>query len=60
MLGDVVGAAVTDVVDEFVEARGEYVMYTRRAKFEKAPTPIDARWLLRDGKVAGLDFRPAN
>ena len=48
-----------EVLDEIVEARQSYVLYVRRAKFEKYAGAMDGRWVLRDGKIAGLEFRPA-
>ena len=49
----------TKVLDEVVERQGEYVLYLRRSEFAKFDKPVDGRWLFRDGKVAGLEFKPA-
>ena len=48
-----------EVVEEIVEARQTYVLYMRRAKFEKYSGVMEGRWVLRGGKIAGLEFRPA-
>ena len=49
----------TAMVDEIVEARASYVLYVRRATYEKYTGNMDGRWVLRDGKIAGLEFKPA-
>lgn len=49
----------TELVSEDVEARDEYLVYTRRARFAKYAGEVESQWVLRAGGIAGLQFRPA-
>jgi len=49
----------TELLDERIEEKDEYLIYVRRARFEKYPGVIEVQWLLTDDKsIAGFFLSP--
>jgi hypothetical protein len=50
----------SELLDERIESRDGYVTYVRRARFTKYKGEVESQWVLRDGRIAGVQFRPAS
>ena len=49
----------TELLDESMLEKGDYVVYTRRARFDKSADVVEMRWVLRDrGVIAGVFVAP--
>ena len=49
----------TEMLEDGVETKDDYLVYERRAKFEKYPGVIVVRWVLKEGgAIAGVFLTP--
>lgn len=50
----------SELLDEQIDAQDGYVTYVRRARFTKFKGDVESQWVLREGGIAGVQFRPAS